>query len=814
MSVSVRRILQLIVVASLLSPSVNAQDGPGRIAGFVQATEDGSALAGTSVEVVGTSLRTLSDDAGRYALRGIPLGTVSLRFVRLGYSTLTKTVTVVDDRELRVTAEMGAGPIRLDPIRVLTARTRMIGDPLGIDEIPGAAHVLVAADLESPAFVFDNIHNFLRLVPGVNVQDEDGFGLRPNIGLRGTGVDRSSKITLMEDGVLIAPAPYTAPSAYYFPVAGRMEAVEVRKGSSQVKYGPRTIGGAINLVSSSIPDRLSWFMEGAAGENATLRGHGRIGDSGTRFGWLLEGYTLETDGFKELDTGAGTGFDVADFMGKVRVNSDREGPSYQELEIKLGYTDEESAETYLGLTDADFATNPLYRYPASESDLMKAEHSQIQLRHFWTRGAGDVTTTAYRTDFSRNWYKLQSVLGTGISKVLDAPDENAPALEILRGEGSDPDALRVRANNRDYFAEGVQSTVGLGLGRHELELGLRFHRDQEDRFQWEDAFQMQDGTMVLTTVGEPGSQSNRVSSADALAFFVQDEVELGRLVVTPGVRFEHIDFARTDYASDDPARVRENRVNVWIPGIGFSYRAARDLNLFWGVHKGFGPQGPGAAEATRPESSVNYEFGGRWRNSGLAAQASAFYSDYANILGRATLATTEDGTGEAYNGGDAAVAGVEVSVDYDFAWGRGWAGRVPLRITYTHTRAEFRSSFDSDYGPWGEVEIGDRLPYLPAHQMSGSIGYDHPRWSVTLSTMASGAMRTRAGRGPIPGGEGTDSYVVFNLAGELQLDRRGTVFAGVQNVSDERYSVARRPAGLRPGLPRTLVAGLRVTGVR
>ena len=150
MKVSVRRMHPLIVVASLFSPSLNAQDGPGRIAGFVEAIEDGSALAGTSVEVVGTSLRALSDDAGRYRLRGIPLGTVSLRFVRLGYSTLTKTVTVVDDRVLRVTAEMGAGPIRLDPIRVLMERTRMIGDPLGIDEIPGAAHVLVAADLADP----------------------------------------------------------------------------------------------------------------------------------------------------------------------------------------------------------------------------------------------------------------------------------------------------------------------------------------------------------------------------------------------------------------------------------------------------------------------------------------------------------------------------------------------------------------------------------------------------------------------------------------------------------------------------------------
>ncbi len=807
-----------LVAALLLALPVGAQTGSASIAGAVRAQDDGSGLSGATVEVVGSSVGVLTDERGRYTLSGIASGTISLRFTRIGYTTLTRTVTVAGGEAPVVDVELGTGPLRMDPLRVLFKRTRMVGDPLGTFAVPGSVHVLVQEDVDAPAFVFDNVHDFLRQVPGVNVQEEDGFGLRPNIGMRGTGAERSSKITLMEDGVLIAPAPYSAPAAYYFPVAGRMEALEVRMGSSQVRYGPRTIGGALNMVSSSIPDRLTWFAEGAGGEYGSLQGHARVGDSGERFGWLVESYSMGTGGFKELPDGAGTGFDVDDYMAKVRVNSDRQGESYQEFDLKLGYTSEGSDETYLGLTDEDFGSNPWARYPASGSDLMQADHSQIQLRHFWAGGSTDVTTTVYRNDFSRNWYKLQSVLGASISSVLAAPGDHASALGILKGASSDPDALRVRANNRAYFGQGIQSSLGITKGSHEFELGVRLHQDEEDRFQWEDGFQMLQGTMDLTSAGEPGTQSNRVSSATAVAAFLQDEIKLGRWIITPGLRLERISFERLDYAGDDPTRVsptrtRVNQVHAWIPGVGFSYGRPA-LSIFGGVHRGFGPPGPGADEATRSESSLNYELGARWRRSGVAAQATGFVTSYDNILGQATLATAGDGSGQAFNGGSAKVAGVEASLDYDFAWAARGVTRVPFRLAYTFTRASFRSEFDSDYDPWGTVEVGHRLPYLAEHQLSGSLGYDHPAWSLAISVNASGAMRTQAGSGPIPEGQGTDAYLVFDASGEVPISGRGTIFAGLQNLTNQIHSVARRPAGLRPGLPRTLVVGFRVEGSR
>ncbi|HEU4928916.1 MAG TPA: TonB-dependent receptor, partial [Candidatus Krumholzibacteria bacterium] len=469
------------------------------------------------------------------------------------------------------------------PTLKLLDRITVVGTPRRAAGIPGSVHRISGAELARENQAYDDIHRVVLRVPGMVVTEEDGYGLRPNIGMRATGTDRSANITLMEDGVLAAPAPYAAPAAYYFPITGRMEGVEVRKGSSQIKYGPRTNGGALNLLSTSIPEQSSAHARVAGGSNDTRKLHANYGDTWKQLSWMLETYQARTDGFKTLDTGGNTGFDVEDYVGKLRVSSSTDAAHYQEVMLKLGYKDETSNETYLGLTDADFERDPYRRYAASQFDKMENDHTQALVRHFIVASERvDVTTSVYRNDFDRNWYKLDRVDGVALDAVLADPETYASEYAHLTGDSaSADDALAVKANNRTYYAQGVESIVGVlfdALGsRNEMEVGVRYHEDEEDRFQHTDRYRMEaGGTMIRTVEGVPGGAGggdNRVGFARAVAGFVQDEVTLGDWTIVPGARVEWIETRQDQFAVNDPGRsiapvVTENSTTAFVPGIG------------------------------------------------------------------------------------------------------------------------------------------------------------------------------------------------------------------------------------------------------
>ncbi|MCH7516839.1 MAG: carboxypeptidase-like regulatory domain-containing protein, partial [Bacteroidetes bacterium] len=606
-----KKINLITALISVLS-CINVLAQTANIGGTITQQDSITPLSNVSVYLENTRFGASTNGRGNFLIKSVPVGNYTLVASTIGYITLKKAITVHSGETLDINFEMVETVMDL-PVAVIESVT-LTGGNQGIKDISGSAHYISPKEIQK--FSYTDINRTLRTVPGINLQEEDGFGLRPNIGLRGTGAERSSKITVMEDGVLMAPAPYAAPAAYYFPTIGRMQAVEILKGSSQIKYGPYTTGGAINLISTQIPEEFSGRINLFGGSFGGRNLHTYVGNSHKNIAYLVETFQYSSDGFKQLDGGGNTGFDKKDYIAKLRINTNDSAKIYQSLTFKIGQTTETSNETYLGLTEDDFNENPYRRYSASQKDQMNTEQTQFSVRHVAKFSKSfDITTTAYRSDFQRNWYKLDKVKDstdtkTKISKLLDNPSTYDDAYDILTGTTSThDDALHVKANNRSYYAQGVQTVLGFNFKtrrlNHKIDLGFRYHQDQIDRFQWVDEYKMEDGVMDLTNAGKPGTESNRIETANAVEGYVQYKLRYKNLTVTPGLRYENILLARKDYGKNDPGRTeadlkeRKNKVDVFIPGIGLDYKFNKYLSTFAGVHKGFSP--PGSKDETLPE---------------------------------------------------------------------------------------------------------------------------------------------------------------------------------------------------------------------
>lgn len=706
-----------------------------------------------------------------------------------------------------------------DHAQTVMERVMVIGSADRAAEITGSAHFIDQETLDRNNYT--DIHRVLRQVPGVNIQEEDGFGNRPNIGIRGGRSERSADITLMEDGVLIAPAPYAAPSAYYFPRVSRMEAVEVRKGSSTIKFGPRTTSGAINLISSSVPSVREIELLSAYGTDNTQRLEGHYGDSvafgSGHFGFVIDASHEATDGFKSIDiVGGDTGYSIQDLMGKMQFSTDPAADIFQSFEIKFGATEEDSDETYLGLSDDDFNANPFRRYAASQKDNMDASHRQYHARHFIDFGNFDATTTVYHNQFSRNWYRIDDITVGGTRSSLNAAVEDPIFLAALQGQtnldGGAANNLTLRANNRDYFSTGVQtdmaSQFGYGGTEHQLEFGIRYHYDKEDRFQHENLYAINDGVMTLASAGAPGSNANRHATAKATALYILDEINYKNWTIVPGVRYEYIETEREDFNSGER---RTNFVDEIIPGIGVAYAFTDSFSVFGGIHKGFAPPSPSSTNEDN-EESINYELGGRYNKNNFRAELVGFFNDYDNLLGECTLSSgcSTGFVGDQFNAGEVHAYGLEMSLGYDAAPALKLKNfSVPINFNYTHTKAEFQNDFVSAFDEWGTVRAGDELPYIPEHQFFASAGLVASQWEVHVAGKYVGEMRTQAGSGPIPSNEGTDAHFVMDVAGEYEVWGGTRLFATVDNLFDKEYVAARRPAGARPGKPLTATAGLK-----
>lgn len=703
---------------------------------------------------------------------------------------------VVDEEELE----------RLEEVEVEAERLINVG---------GAAQELDEEELER--LEYDDPNAILLQVPGVYVRPEEGFGLRPNIGMRGANAERSKKVTLMEDGILFGPAPYAAPAAYYFPIVNRMVGVEVFKGPAAIKYGPNTIGGAINWITREVPDDdMTGGIDVNAGSYLTGKAHGYFGMGNDWGGFLVEGIHWQSDGFKKLDGGGDTGFNRQEFMAKGRLNTNRDSEVVHELRLKAGYSREHSNETYLGLTDDDFRNDPLRRYTASRLDEMDWDRTEVELRYLLEAGKSlNVDVAVYRHDFQRTWFKLNGFEDpTPLEEVIASPDSGRRAVlyDVLTGQQDSSvagETLILGGNAREFVSQGIQAianhrTYGEGW-YNQLQLGVRLHNDWIERDHSREEYLMRSMQLERNDTPISTSTHNR-GEALALAAHVLDEFFIADLTLTPGLRAELISTEFTDFLADETS---DNTQSILIPGLGAHYAITPEFGVLAGVHRGFSPVSPGQPDGVEPETSVNYEAGFRYskERTRTLVEAIGFFNDYGNLIGECSFSVgcEEELVDRQFNAGDVWIYGAELVAAHSFALGGTWY--LPSRAAYTLTETEFQTSFTSGNPQFGDVEEGDELPYVPQHQASVQLGVTNQTFALNTRLTYVGEMREEAGQGDE--GRTTDNYATIDLLTSYEFLDGFAGYGKVSNLLGTQAIASRRPYGARPIAPFMARLGLK-----
>ncbi len=692
-----------------------------------------------------------------------------------------------------------------DTIPAVATSGTLVGDREGLLDLSGSGGVVDGAELYT-SHVF-TANEALRKVPGIVVRDEEGFGIRPNIGIRGMNPTRSTKTLLLEDGIFITYAPYGDNASYFHPSMDRYESVEVMKGADQLRFGPQTISGTINYVTPNPPRKPAGFVAGTVGNNDYYNGQINYGGWVGNFGGLVDYVHKEGNGARQ-----NTHHEIDDLgvKGVVQISPNAA------LISKFSYFTEDSQVTYSGLTEAEVRNFGLY-YNPFKNDEFDTERIGASTTLNWDLNENvSVASTFYYNSFDRYWWRQSS-------NTQDGQCGGAFRDARLAGIAVDPDTCNsAQGRLREYETRGFEQrwTFDYDLTEaisNRLRTGFRIHSEDQYRRQ----------VNANTPTGRSGvlSEENE-REAKAVSLFAENRFSFGAFSVTPALRYEDIDYTRFNRLNGAQGR---DEVKEWIPGLSVGFEPTKNFLLFAGVHEGFAPprvedliDNSGGSIDVDSESSTNLEIGFKSAPlRGLTLDGTYFRNDFDNLVAVGSIA----GGGVDLAQGEALFEGVELFARLDSArfMNTSWNVYGQLAWTYLWT-AEQSTPFQrvSDGTAIAGDTAGNRQPYAPEHLVTARIGYALRNFDAHVEMVfvdeqfadfQNFASPDAATAGGVSGASGRfgkiDSHTIVNLGVTYTYEPTDTdVFLAVKNVFDEEYIVD-RTRGILPGSERLFHVGVK-----
>lgn len=668
--------------------------------------------------------------------------------------------------------------------------------------IPGSATVVDLEHLQMMSPL--NGNEVFKQMSGVNVVDEEGAGLRLNIGVRGLDPDRSRTVLIMEDGVPVSLAPYGEPEMYYTPSMDRMVGVEVIKGSGSILFGPQTIGGVINYITADPPIDSFTTVRTSGGFGGYYNANFTYGSSfGNNNGLILGLWRKKAD---KLGT---TSFSITDLTSKIKLNLSPK----TSLGLKFSVYDEVSNSTYIGITQSMFNQGNHFNIIAPNDELQIRRLNVSATHNYFVNSETLLKTTAFFYTTKRDW-RRQNFSRTPTSNPTHiVGDTQIPggAIYFQNSTGN---------RNRQFEVFGVEPRLTHSLNLfgflHEIETGYRFLYEKTDE-------QRIDGKTATALSGD--LKEDEIRSGIANSFFIQDRIFItNKLTTTVGARIELFSYDRNIFRlnNKDTSIVNNNSITAFIPGIGFNYLLSETNIIFAGIHKGFAPPrvkdaitNGGLALNLDAETSMNYEVGFRLQPTSVVAfDFTVFYMPFENQIIPVSESSGGTGTG-LVNGGKTLHYGFESNILVNvgqFILPTNYLLQVGNQMTYSI--AKFANDRYKTVNGSAINITGNKLPYAPEWTLNTNLNLTIPlglQFQVNHSFVSEQFSDELNTVYPIPNGEAglIPSYSIWNSTAKYTFKEMNlSVFVSIKNILDERYIASRRPQGIKVGIPQTVTFGV------
>ena len=724
-------------LASIAAGSAHAQAST-ELAGHVVSAADHSPVAGASVLVHGTAQSARSDSAGRFSLGHVESGRYTVEAYAPGFTTLHQTV-IASGAATDVELVLAPHVVELEQVTVVgTARDEQEARQR-LAEVPGGTALVTASRIRESRQA--NLKDVLGLVPGVYVQPRFGAADESQLSIRGSGLRNNFHARGIN--ILINGMPYRNADGFTDFESLDLtttEAIAVYKGGNALRFGGSTMGGAIDLRTSTGYTAPSLSVTAEGGSYGFSKGQLASG-----------GHTGGLDWYGSFSRTRLTGYRDWSDQGRDRVNAHLGYLLSPSTDIRTFYLYAHVREHLPGSLTEDGLTND----PRSADPGNVAEH--------WGR----------TYDLHHVGLQLRTQLAPSqrleVSPYAQYRDIDHPIFQVINQQSWDLGA-EVRYENSD----------SLGRRASRLTLGLQPATERMHNRQFENA------------AGEHGAltkdQQDRVYG---LAGYAEELLELSpRLSVVAGVRLDHSIRKSADTFLADGDQSDRRVFNAVLPKVGLLYELPDSAGqLFANASRSSEPPlllelnslaVPGFIDL-EAQDAWQFEVGTRGRRGGIAWDASLYDIELRNEILNLNVQPFPGApfTVPTYrNSPRTRHSGVELGVELRTAAHLlASADAITARLAYTYGRNRFVR--DSSFA-------GNTIPGAPTHHLNAELRYAHPA-GVSITPTAEWApghyfvnsANTASNRG----------WFIVGLRAEWTLPAAGlSIFAAGQNLTGENRS--------------------------